>query len=237
MVPPVALAPTILRKLLSLRILDRDADFKSQTEQLVEVFGPQLATIAGMNRSHGDWVQDNMLNPHFLNITMTPESVIEDVGETMEFMASTPTFRTDWRWFKELEGRNRGFNRSFVEACDANIHNFIDHRRTFPPRTPADNQPLKALGNALLLNAQAFEKAWRDDGNVESGVHAEIGRIARGFGAAFAALDPEIEAAFLEVGDLWARPSIDGAAVSACSSFGRLFARETVFMSFTRDQD
>ena len=237
MVQPVALAPNILRKLLSLRILDPGADFEQQTNELIDVFGPQLATIAGMNRSYRDWVQDNMLSPHFLNITMTPESIVEDLGETMEFMASSPAFRTDWRWFKQLTGRDRGFNRTFVEMFDANLHNFIDHRRRFPPRASTENRPLKALGDALLASAQTFERAWHEGCEVEPGVHAEIGRIAIGFGEAFAALDPEIEAAFREVGDLWARPAIDAASVGALSRFGRLFARETVYMSFTRARD
>ena len=80
MVPLSGFFPNIMRKLLALRLIDRSKSFDEQTRALIDVFGPHLATMPAMTRSHRDWVHDCMLNPHYLNVALPLDTILETIG-------------------------------------------------------------------------------------------------------------------------------------------------------------
>src|SRR5262249_48579804 len=102
--PSSGLFSNIMRRLLSLRVADPALGFQEQTSRLIEVYQPQLATIANMTRSTRDWVQDCMLNPHYFNIVIPLDTLLDAIGDQMEVLATFPRFTLDWRWFKTLSG-------------------------------------------------------------------------------------------------------------------------------------
>ena len=84
--PLIGLLPNMMRKLLALRLVSRDAPFAEKVACLTEVFGPHLQTIQNMTRSHRDWVMDVLLNPHYLNIILPLDAVIGEIGSRAEVL-------------------------------------------------------------------------------------------------------------------------------------------------------
>jgi 2-polyprenyl-3-methyl-5-hydroxy-6-metoxy-1,4-benzoquinol methylase len=234
-VPHCGFFPNIMRKLLTLRILDQSLSFEEQTKQLEAVFSPHLSSIAHMTRGHRDWVQDTMLNPHYLTIALAPETVIEATGGDMEALATFPRFTPDWRWFKELTGAKRCFNAHLLNAYRENLHNFSDYRRVFPPRAASANLRLDASIQAIHQVALAWPAGARvaDDCNAPalvervdeqlSVVCTEFAQISEGLGAA---VD--------ELRSVWQYKRMDASMVRDMRDFATLFGRETVYVSFTR---
>lgn len=234
-VPPCGFFPNIMRKLIALRILDRSLSFADQTEQLVEVFSQHLSSITHMTRGHRDWVHDTMLNPHYLTIALPLETVIDAIGDDMEVLTTFPRFTPDWRWFKSLVGRERCFNAHLLNAYRENLHNFIDYRKVWPPRSACANIRLDAAIQAIhqgALRWQTEAGAANDDT-----LHASVKRVADQLSVVrteFAQISEELSVAIDELRSLWQHPRIDTSVVRHMRDFGALFGRETIYISFTR---
>jgi hypothetical protein len=224
-----------MRKLLALRILPADLDFEQKSEALVEVFGPHLATIPNMTRSHRDWVHDCMINPHYLNVGLPLGTVLGAVGTEMEALATFPRFSTDWRWFKGLTGADRRFNEELIAAEAANLPTFVDYRKTFPAQ-PADSNRLLSANfsdlHAFALDWQRAYEASQSERIAELGskITAVVGVIAR----RLSEIDPDMGKAVAEVGAIWSKEAPSVADVRDMRGFGSLFGRETVYLSLTR---
>ena len=229
-VPLSGFFANIIRKLLALRVVDPLASFEERTGQLVAVFGPHLATIKNMTRSHRDWVHDCMLNPHYLNVALPLETIVQAVGNDLEMLATFPRFSEDWRWFKGLHGKKRRFNEHMLAAFQANTHNFIDYRRMLP------SQPVRALPDLFrhFYNAALGWQAAFSESKDVSRAAADIGSLLNDISAHLLAVDGELARAVNEVAALWAEQPLMPDKVRDMKYFGPLFGRETVYVSFTR---
>lgn len=236
-VPLSGFFPNVMRKLLALRLVDPKADFESRTRNLTDVFGPHLATIANMTRSHRDWVQDCMLNPHYLNVALALETVLEAIGGEMETLATFPRFASDWRWFKGLTGAERNFNSHMLTGYRQNLHNFIDYRVTFPERSSDENAPLDAAFHALHEAALAWQSAAADGATDLPRLTQRIGEALGEIAGSLSAIDARLGAAAEEVRTLWLRDDITSREVADMQHFASLFGRETVYVSLTRPRD
>ena len=102
----------------------------SPAERL-EILRPLLAlhlgTLAAMSRPLDDWIWDNILQP-MVHATFSIPAAIEALGENFDFYGASPSFATDWRWYKELYGSARDFNQRAADAYRRNIVNFLDWR-------------------------------------------------------------------------------------------------------------
>jgi 2-polyprenyl-3-methyl-5-hydroxy-6-metoxy-1,4-benzoquinol methylase len=96
-------------------------------EILRPLLAPHLATLAAMSRPLDDWIWDNILQP-MVHGTFSIPAAIEALGENFDFYGASPSFVTDWRWYKELYGSNRDFNERAADAYRSNIVNFLDWR-------------------------------------------------------------------------------------------------------------
>lgn len=231
-VPHIGFCPNILRKLFTLRLLRREDDFATQTEILMGVFGPHLATMPSMTRSFEHWVQDCMLNPHFLKIPLSLETVLEDVGSELEFLGTCPSFTTDWRWFKSLVGEARDFNGVFLHAYRENLHNLVDHRRTFAPRSAERNRTLARLGEELQAAALSFEAALEAGTGTAS--LGEVAGVIRSLADELREVDNSLGKAMDEAAAVWGQDSTVPEDVRDLAEFGGLFGRETIYVAFTR---
>src|SRR5262249_52900165 len=90
--PLIGLLPNMMRKLLALRLVEKDMPFADKVTRLTEVFGPHLSTMRSMTRSHRDWVMDVLLNPHYFNIILPTDAVIAEIGSRAEVLATVPRF-------------------------------------------------------------------------------------------------------------------------------------------------
>lgn len=230
-VPLSGFFSNIMRKLLALRVVDPFASFEERTARLVAVFGPHLATMKNMTRSHRDWVHDCMLNPHYLHVALPLETLVNTVGAELEVLATLPRFATDWRWFKGLCGDDREFNSHTLAAFQANAHNFIDYRRMLPPQPT--NRSLADLFQRFYEAALDWQTAFMA-GKETSRSAEEIGATLNKISTELIEVDGNIARAVTEVAERWAEHPLRPERVRDMSYFGPLFGRETVYVSFTR---
>ena len=229
-VPLSGFFPNVMRKLMALRIMPRDGGFAENTQMLVDVFAPHLSTMAGMTRSHRDWVVDCMVNPHYLNVCLPLDRVLETIGGELELLATFPRFSSDWRWYKSLTGSARGFNRHHLDAYRANAHNFIDYRKRLPPLDLATAESLNQAFAAVLAAGLSYQQ------QMSSGA-ADTSEVGEAL-AQLAAVDDEVLRNFSreldELRTVWSRPVLRPEDISNMQAFGGLFGRETVYVSMTR---
>jgi 2-polyprenyl-3-methyl-5-hydroxy-6-metoxy-1,4-benzoquinol methylase len=229
--PMIGLLPNVMRKLLALRLVEKDMLFADKVTRLTEIFGPHLSTIQNMTRSHRDWVMDVLLNPHYLNIILPLDAVIAEIGSRAEVLATVPRFSTDWRWFKSLVAGERRFNASFQASYISNLHNFVDYRREFTARTAEQNQILDSICRDFRTAGLAWQAVYDSTGGSDPSAAAAIGQAIRRLGRELGAIDAELGVAFEELCDAWDKPNLDGGCVSRMKHFNGLFGRETVYVS------
>lgn len=235
LVPVSGFFANIMRKLLALRITPPDAEFEAQAQLLVDAFGPHLATLPAMTRSHRDWVHDCLLNPHYLNVALPLDTVLDAIGGELEALATLPRFGTEWRWFKALTGERRGFNEGLCNAYRRNVHNFIDYRRVWPERACDTNAELDRVFHAIHVAALQWQSAWLSGDRAAVACRSEeIGALLAAITARLTDLDGELGPALTELTDIWTAPSVTVPMIQGMVRFGALFGRETVYLSMTR---
>lgn len=234
-VPVSGFFANTMRKLLALRLTNPALPFERKTDYLVGIFAPHLTTIRDMTRSHRDWVQDTMLLPAYLDIALPLDAVVKAVGDDMEFLASFPRFTQDWRWFKSLVGERRRFNAHMLDSFRETLHNFIDHRKLWPPRAAQDNTRLDELFRSLHGTALALQATGAaHDRNASAAFIDDIGAQLRALADELGGIDRDLGAAVAELKSVWEAPALDAAMVREMRVFASLFGRETVYVSFTR---
>jgi 2-polyprenyl-3-methyl-5-hydroxy-6-metoxy-1,4-benzoquinol methylase len=238
-VSPIGFAPNVIRRALSACLSHPAETLAHRTQVLSRAFGPHLSTMPAMTRSVEDWVQDNMINPVYFDLCLTPEAAIRELQDDCEVLGSSPDFCTDWRWFKALHGEHRRFNERLLDEYFENAYSFLDHRvlATRSEREAAQRTESACL--QLIENVRELESTLTTD--AASGATAgrtrdirhTIGRIVQSLPAqcSRAAAALEQSAALLEQRDLNAE------AVAAATEFGGLFGRETVYLSFQKRID
>ncbi len=234
-VPVSGFFANTMRKLLALRLTDPARSFNQNTESLVGIFSPHLATIRDMTRNHRDWVQDTMLLPAYLDIALPFETANHAVGGGMEFLASFPSFAPDWRWFKSLVGERRRFIEHMLEFYRMNLHNFIDHRKTWPTRAADDNARLETAFKSLHHTALALQATGTaHDRNASLPFIEEISEHLSVLAGELGKIDKDTAATVAELKSVWDHPAMDATIVRDMRLFASLFGRETVYVSFTR---
>jgi hypothetical protein len=229
--PTIGLLPNMMRKLLALRLVRREAPFADKVTHLTEAFGPHLRTIKHMTRSHRDWVMDCLLNPHYFNIILPLDAVIAEIGSRAEVLATVPRFYTDLRWFKSLVASERRFNAAFQASYISNLHNFVDYRREFTARRAEQNEVLDAICRDFRSAGLAWLKAHDATGASDQAASGLIGQAIRRLGGELGAIEAELGAAFEELCDMWDSPTLDAGSVAGMKHFSGLFGRETAYVS------
>ena len=234
-VPFSGFFPNVMRKLLGLRVVGAGLDFEAKTQLLLEAFAPHLSTIAHMTRSHRDWVQDCLLNPHYLNVALPLEAALDAAGAGMEALATFPRFGADWRWFKALTGLERRFNENLLQAFRRNTHNFLDYRRVWPERTAEANASLDAACQELHKAAIAWHAAFQEAaGGTLRDRATDISRLLESMSGELADIDPGLSEAMSDLRGVWNASEVTTRMIAKMEAFGALFGRETVYLSLTR---
>jgi predicted O-methyltransferase YrrM len=234
-VPLSGFFPNVIRKLFALRLMKSEQKFEQQTELLLEAFSPHLATIAGMTRSHTDWVHDCMVNPHYLNVALPFENLMDSVDPSLEFLGTTPRFSVDWRWFKQMIGENRQYNSLLLESSAREAHNFISYLSTCPPMEASRGVKLAELFGSGYQQALDWADAQNDSNN------ARADKLSRQFVATLDGLSellaPVMRSAadgLHEAANLWKKDSIEAKDIAEMTDFSSLFGRETVYVALSR---
>lgn len=215
-----------MRRLVGAMAVSPEQTTEEKLERLRPVFEPHLATLKGRSRLVDDWILDVVIQP-WMGSMLSIADAIEALDGAFDVYGSSPQFFTDWRWYKDIHGDGRDFNRNAIAAFYRELHNLIDYRQTLPPREPEANRELLALCDSILDLARGYESA-PGDGAI-SEVAAALRRL-QGLTAAFS----EITAA--AIADLIAalESFMATGRLPDMGAFAPLFGRGQQYLSFIR---
>lgn len=236
-VSPLGILPNVLRRLLAVRLGCWERSFEDATRLLEQAFDTHLATLAAMTRRATDWIQDNLLNPHYFNIFLTVPMVLDDLGHAMSVVGSSPAFATDWRWFKALYGPERDFNGHFLTEYLCNAHNFLDYRRVLRRGDVTHNLTLEAAAAGLIAAAAHLDETARSGVPIAA---ADRERIRTHLREVMAALEPyecDLVQPLREFEQLYDQAELTPCQVCGMSAFAGLFGRETIYVSLEKHGD
>jgi SAM-dependent methyltransferase len=220
-----------LRRLVAQRLIDPAADLDERVQRLVPAFGPHLASLAGMNRRHDDWIIDNLLNPASIGPLLSIPDALVVLHADFDVFGASPRFLTDWRWYKAIDGTRGGFNELAVEEYWSNVHNLLDYRRLSAPRDHVENRRLH--DNCVTVRNLVRQYESTRNMKILDIIAGELDKIV----ATVATFSPDTSHALAEVRDLVARPSIDAAAVARSRAFAPWFGRGQQYLSFSRQPE
>ena len=222
----VGFLPECLRRLMASLILSPKATTAENLRMLTPIFSPHLRTLAGMSRSHEDWVLDNLLFPYHGRMFSIGQA-IKALQDDFDVYGSSPRFLTDWRWHKDIHGDNRRYNELALAGYRGNLHTQIDCRYSFGPRDEVANMTL------LAHCEQVFELSELCRRTRDAAVLAEIldlldeiSTMIRSFSAPTAdALDEYLDAM---------RDGVDTARATTFQRFNGWFGQGQQYLSFVR---
>ena len=212
----------IMRRLIAALVVDPGTSTEGQVELLRPLFAPHLATLSGRSRLVDDWILDVIVRPWLGEMLSVADAVAALDGDFHCYGAS-PDFLTDWRWYKDVRD---GYNEAATTAYWRNLHNFLDYRLTFDPRTEAENRPLREICDDLYALTRRFEHE-RRPGTIE-----EIGERLAALGGRVAAYSPTTASAILDFHEALAHA--DGDGLGDLGGFAALFGRGQQYLSFVR---
>jgi hypothetical protein len=228
---PVGMLANMLRRLLAYELITAATDIATRTSVLLEAFGPHLSTMCAMSRLHEDWIQDTLLNPAALTSVITP-SILLSALDGYGVYETYPRFITDWRWYKELTGGNKSLNPALLDCWRQQSHNFLD------AASPPTALELPDNGNARLEAAsqrlidyliECESRNVRPDRTVALDTVESIADL-------LATASSPMGQAIIEFIDIYRKPVAIASEVAAMRTFGRVFGRELVYISFIRDE-
>lgn len=119
---------------------------------LLPAFGPHLAALRGMSRPPEDWIWDNLLNPAAANLAASHEFSVEECfnafGADFYFYGSSPTFMTNWTWYKNLPLEPARYNDAFLASFRAQRQNLLHCEETALPD--------ESVGTEMYASCRAF---------------------------------------------------------------------------------
>jgi len=214
-----------LRRLLANLITMEVRSFKEKSKLLCDVFQSHLETMGDMSRISEDWVQDTLLNPGFMTISVTPEMFLRDLGDQLEIYNTYPSFHSEWRWYKSLHSENSNINNNILSSYFNNSHNFFDYKDVFLPRERDKNIELDNLALDLLRYLIDLEEHNKNLNRTK--IIEIVTKIQRNLNDTSQKWCDGIE----EVITLLTDEKISGQKISSMKSFNKIFGRELIYCS------
>lgn len=123
------LGPEIRRRASSKNPTNAEEEFSNSVAFGAEIFSKDLASLGPDTRSPADWVVDNVLHDWIdRGRTFTPREAVAALPANFDFLASSPNFGADSRWFKQVTKQSPTSMALFVEALDDEIPALLDYR-------------------------------------------------------------------------------------------------------------
>ena len=155
-----------MRRLFRDRFFDITGDVHKQLHELTPYLEPHLKHLSGMSRPVEDWIMDSIVQPMRDRRLLSIPDVVNCLANRFDVYGSSPRFLVDWRWYKEIIGKNRGFNEVALDNYYRNNLNLLDYRFEFPVHTAAFGSKLEKLGSQswdLMCKIELGEElAWQD---------------------------------------------------------------------------
>jgi SAM-dependent methyltransferase len=117
-----------LRRLIRDKLNIQNETLENQLNQLRPIYSSHLKTLKNMSRPVDDWILDNIIQPlNTVKLLSIPE-VIEALKDEFEFYNSSPSFKEEWRWYKDINTEDKGFNNEALKYYYQRNLNLIDYR-------------------------------------------------------------------------------------------------------------
>lgn len=152
----VSLFAETLRRLMVHLVTDPKASMDARVDRVLPILSPHLETLPGMNRSHRDWIIDQMIHPWTGSMLSIRDAALA-LQDRFDIYGTSPKFMVDWRWYRDIHG-DRAYGALAEECYFLSLHNLLDYRFTHPPQIREDNQQLQALCEKVFHCQQDFER-------------------------------------------------------------------------------
>lgn len=237
-ISPIGILPNFIRRALSARLVSTTHKFDEKEKMLVSAFSSHLKSIQAMTRPKIDWVQDNMINPGYLDICITLPELLKGVGKDFDVLGCYPRFCQDWRWFKSLHGQNRKFNKILESEYYKWCHGFLSYKMTVKEGSVEKNRLLEAKCIKFIGLVKKFESLPIGQSQVhKKPMNDMISTLMSICDLAKDIYSPEIFNQLLEGFSLLKSKTLKSSDISNCKKFNTLFGRETLYISVERIKD
>lgn len=143
-ISPIGILPNMIRRAMSARLLKNIHIFEEKEKILTTAYSSHLKPIKAMTRPAIDWIQDNMINPGYLDICVTVPQLLKNVGAEFDILGCYPRFSQDWRWFKSLHGKDKIFNKTFENEYYKWCHGFLSYEMIVQEGSAEKNRLLES---------------------------------------------------------------------------------------------
>ena len=90
--------------------------------------------MQGARQQKSRLLRTNISIAFMVKLFSIPEA-IDALKENFDVYGTSPRFITDWRWYKDIIGKDRGFNEVALNDYYNNNLNFLDYRYVFKPHS------------------------------------------------------------------------------------------------------
>ena len=119
--------PEVCRRMIKPFVTGLELSFKKQIEFLVDFFQEDLSHLRGMSRLAEDWVLDVILHP-WKAVRFTISDALFALENEFDFLGSSPRFLSDWRWYKQIDGKDPGINTLAIDQYRSQSGLLMDYR-------------------------------------------------------------------------------------------------------------
>ncbi len=145
-----------IRRLMGQALMQKDISVIEQARKLIPFFEKHFSNLSGMSRPLEDWILDSVSQP-FLGKMYSIKEAIEDANKIADIYGSSPSFLTDWRWYKNIDTRNNTINDTAKKQWIQYLPYFLDY--TLNPNITKTNNSQNINNNIQLYeNAKDFFK-------------------------------------------------------------------------------
>lgn len=230
-ISPIGILPNMIRRALSARLLKNIHIFEEKEKILTKAYSSHLKTIKAMTRPAIDWIQDNMINPGYLDICVTIPQLLKNVGREFDILGCYPQFSQDWRWFKSLHGQNKKFNKTFENEYYKWCHGFLSYEMLVQEGSAEKNLLLESCCIKFIDLVKELEfsaKVSQNDKQLIKDMTTILREICK---LAEEIYIPEIYNQLLEGCSLFESQNLNLVDIKICKNFKKLFGRETLYIS------
>lgn len=229
---PTGILPNLLRRIVSSRIA-RELPDDEVLGVLTTLWSQHLNLLSGMTRSSSDWVLDNMINPAYRGVLVTPTDIARQVIDEFDIHSTYPEFAQNFRWAKTLSDLTpESKEMHFTNQYFCNSHNLIDAKlRPFFGQIVLNknldstcSMLFSTVGHWEISVSSEREKYWSEITKLLKKISSQIKKI----------YGPEESTAMRRCISYVVAENVNIDAVGSCEKFSRWFGRETIYMSMLR---
>jgi len=146
----------LIRRLMGQAISNANSPLIDQVRELVPFFSQHFQNLQGMSRPLEDWILDNVIQPFYGKVFSIADA-IDGAKDIADAYGSSPSFFTDWRWYKDILNVDFGMNDLVTKTWLENVHNFMDYNFITTPVASEKNKDLYAIASLFYDSVLSFQ--------------------------------------------------------------------------------